>query len=467
MIFSSNVWQKQISQKTTAMNKIKLIIAREYLTRVRKRSFIVMTILGPILMAAMIVVPVYLATLDDTSKKRIAVIDETGLFFEKFENDDQQEFHKIEKDINIAKLELSSSDDYALLYIPKKLVSLPTQAMLYSDKQPNLNLKSYIERVMSKEIEEQKLLIQIDKLDLSEEKRAIALNLPESIKTTINLSTIKLGEGDEETKTFAEVSMIVGIFTGLMIYFFIFIFGAQIMRGVIEEKTSRIIEVIVSSVKPFQIMMGKILGIALVGLTQLLLWVVLTTSIIGIAQLGFDDELKTPQSELMGASNQLAPTDNTVELSSSGKIWEVINSINFGVIILTFAFYFLAGYLLYAALFAAVGSAVDNETDTQQFMLPITIPLILSIIMAQFVIRNPDGAVAVWMSIIPLTSPIIMMVRIPFGVPYEELALSMGLLILGFLATTWLAARIYRIGILMYGKKPTYKEIWKWIRYKG
>jgi ABC-2 type transport system permease protein len=368
----------------------------------------------------------------------------------------------------VAKLELGSSDDYALLYIPKKMVSLPTQAMLYSDKQPNLNLKSYIERVMSKEIEEQKLLIQINRLNLSEANKEIALNIPESIKTTINLSTIKLGEGDEETKTFAEVSMIVGIFTGLMIYFFIFLFGAQIMRGVIEEKTSRIIEVIVSSVKPFQIMMGKILGIALVGLTQLALWVVLTSSIIGLAQLAFDTDIKSPQSDLVGSSQMLPGNTAAMgDVSNSDKIWEIVNSINFGMIILCFAFYFLAGYLLYAALFAAIGSAVDNETDTQQFMLPITIPLILSIIMAQFVIQNPDGAVAVWMSIIPLTSPIIMMVRIPFGVPYEELALSMGLLVLGFLATTWLAARIYRIGILMYGKKPTYKEIWKWIRYKG
>lgn len=450
------------------MNKIKLIIAREYLTRVRKKSFIVMTILGPILMAAMIVVPVFLATMDDSSERKIGVIDETGLFFEQFKNDDQYIFHKIDKDINIAKLELSSSDDYALLYIPKKMVSLPTQGMLYSDKQPNLNLKSYIERVMSKEIEEQKLLIQIDRLNLSEANKEIALNIPESIKTTINLSTIKLGEGDEETKTYAEVSMVVGIFTGLMIYFFIFIFGAQIMRGVIEEKTSRIIEVIVSSVKPFQIMMGKILGIALVGLTQLALWVVLTTSIIGLAQLAFDTDIKSPQSELMSSSQMLpGNATETMNVSNSDKIWEVIGSINFGMIIACFAFYFLAGYLLYAALFAAIGSAVDNETDTQQFMLPITIPLILSIVMAQFVIQNPDGAVAVWMSIIPLTSPIIMMVRIPFGVPYEELALSMGLLILGFLGTTWLAARIYRIGILMYGKKPTYKEIWKWIRYKG
>lgn len=446
------------------MYKIKLIIAREYLTRVRKRSFVVMTILGPLLMATMILAPVFLSTIEDTTQKSVAVIDDSGLFFNKFKNDKQFYFHQIKKDIDIAKLEFSSNKDYALLYIPKTLVVLPTHAILYSNKQPNLNLKSYIEQIISKEIERQKLFLEINKLNLNENEKEIALNIPQTIKTNINLSTIKLGEDEEETKTYAKVSMVVGIFTGVIIYLFILIFGAQTMRGVIEEKTSRIIEIIVSSVKPFQIMMGKIIGLALVGLTQLLLWVILTTSIIGIVKLTFNENTKLSESNFMDTSNQMIPIEDMSETGSSEKIWEVVNSINFEVIILTFAFYFIAGYLFYAALFAAIGSAVDNETDTQQFMLPITIPLILSLIMAQFVIQNPDGSVALWMSMIPFTSPIIMMVRIPFGVPYEELAISMGLLILGFLFTTWLAARIYRIGILMYGKKVNYKELWKWIK---
>jgi ABC-2 type transport system permease protein len=451
-----------------AMNKIKLIIAREYLTRVRKKSFLVMTILGPILMAALIVVPVWLTSFEDQSQKSIAVLDESGIFFSKFKSDKQTRFYEIHKDVNLAKQNLATSKDYALLYIPKKLVSLPTQAFLYSEKQPNLNLKSYIERVMSKELETQKLIIQIDKLNLNEENKKIALNIPKSIKTSIILSTIKLGEDDEEQETFTDVTTVLGIFAGLMIYFFIFMFGVQVLRGVIEEKTNRIIEVIICSVKPFQLMMGKIIGIAMVGLTQLLLWIILTSSIVGIAKVGFNKDMIGAKTELTSIDNQLVPgTTTTTSNSDLDLAWEKIGSINFPVIILSFAFYFLIGYLLYAALFAAVGSAVDSEADTQQFMLPITIPLIFSIIMAQFVINNPDGPIAFWLSIIPLTSPIIMMVRIPFGVPYEEIILSMTLLILGFLAATWLASRIYKVGILMYGKKPSYKEIWKWVKYRN
>ncbi len=448
------------------MGKIGLIVSREYLIRVRKPSFIVMTILGPILMAAMFIVPVYLAMTDEGSQKTVAVIDDSGLFWGKFKTDESHKFIKLEMDLEEAKSSFEDLDVYALLYIPKKQLNLPNQGMLYSDKQPNLDLKSYIERVMRKEIEEQKLVLEIDKLSLNEKQKEIAFNIPVAIKTNINISTIKLGEGDEETQTYAGLSMAVGGFTAFMIYMFIFIFGAQIMRGVIEEKTNRIIEVIVSSVKPFQILMGKILGIAMVGLTQLLLWVVLTTGIVSLAQSLMGDDIKPPKTEMV-SGDQLVPSDNVKELSAPQKVFEMIHSINFVSIILSFTFYFLGGYLLYAALFSAVGSAVDNETDTQQFMLPITIPLILAIVMLQVVIRNPEGPLAFWMSMIPFTSPIIMMARVPFGVPYWELALSMGLLVLGFFLTTWLAARIYRIGILMYGKKPTYKELWKWIRYRG
>jgi ABC-2 type transport system permease protein len=451
-----------------AMNKIKLIIAREYLTRVRKKSFLVMTILGPILMAALIVVPMWLTNFEDQSQKSIAVLDESGIFFNKFKSDNQTKFYQIHKDVNLAKQDLVTSKDYALLYIPKKLVSLPTQAFLYSEMQVNLNLKSYIERVMSKELETQKLIIQINKLNLNEENKKIALNIPKSIKTSITLSTIKLGENNKEQETFTDVTTVLGIFSGLMIYFFIFMFGVQVLRGVIEEKTNRIIEVIICSVKPFQLMMGKIIGIAMVGLTQLLLWVILTSSIVGIAKLGFGKDINVAKTELTSIDNQLIPEPTITSSNSNLEFaWKKIKSINFPVIILSFAFYFLVGYLLYAALFAAVGSAVDSEADTQQFMLPITIPLLFSIIMAQFVINNPDGSIAFWLSIIPFTSPIIMMVRIPFGVPYEELALSITLLILGFLAATWLASRIYKVGILMYGKKPSYKEIWKWVKYRN
>ncbi|MBU1012979.1 MAG: ABC transporter permease [Bacteroidetes bacterium] len=452
------------------MNKIKLIIQREYLTRVRKKSFIVMTILGPLLMAAMMIVPAFLATMSDTSDRKIAVLDETGIFYNKLQNDEHLQFYHVHTDLNTAKENMKTNGDYALLYIPKTEVALPTSAIIYSEKQPNLDTKSYIRRIMGKEIEEQKLLLQINKLKLDEADREIAMDIPISIKTSINLTTYKLSEGEAEQKTYTEIAMVIGIFTGILIYFFIFFFGAQVMRGVIEEKTSRIIEVIISSVKPFQLMMGKIVGIGLVGLTQLSLWIVLTASIVGVFQIAFKDKMPN-QSAMVMNNTQMVQGNALAEVSSDESdltaVFEAISSINFGIIIFAFIFFFLTGYLLYAALFAAVGSAVDSEADTQQFMLPITIPLIFAMIMAQFIIRDPEGPVAFWLSIIPLTSPIIMMIRIPFGVPYTELALSMVLLVAGFLFTTWMAGRIYRTGILMYGKKPSYKDLYKWIKYKG
>jgi ABC-2 type transport system permease protein len=270
--------------------------------------------------------------------------------------------------------------------------------------------------------------------------------------------------------------MILAMFSGILIYFFIFMFGAQVMRGVIEEKTNRIIEVIISSVKPFQLMMGKITGIGLVGLTQFLLWVILTGTIVTIATSSFSMKIKpgaaTEQlmpSQAKGMSIQLPNAADSTKVSGeqSNEVINAIESIDFTVMIGMFLFFFVFGYLLYAALFAAVGSAVDSEADTQQFMLPLTVPLILSIVMAQYVIQEPNGPVAFWFSIIPLTSPVIMMIRIPFGVPYLQIILSMVILVAGFLGATWLAAKIYRTGILMYGKKVSYRELWKWLKYKN
>ncbi|MCX6271192.1 MAG: ABC transporter permease [Bacteroidetes bacterium] len=446
------------------MNKISLIIQREYLTRVKKRSFIVMTIIGPILMAALIIVPVYLATMTEKDQK-IAVLDETGLFFERFKNTEHLSFQHVYGALDVEKEKFLNEGYYALLYIPKSEVAVPSGAMLYSDKQPNIIVKSYIQDAMKKEIESMKL-----------EASGIDKNILESIKTKVNLVTIKMDKGGKEEKSYTEVSMMVGLFSSVLIYVFIFLFCSQVMRGVIEEKTNRIVEVIVSSVKPFQLMMGKIVGIALVGLTQLFLWVLLTLGIVFAFQVAYRDSF-----QLTGTQKMVTSSTPSVNPAVSGpdkadlqfnkeevnKVFDLIRSINFGVIICCFLFYYLGGYLLYAALFAAIGSAVDNDADTQQFMMPVTIPLFFALIMAQFVINNPDGPIAFWLSIIPFTSPVIMMIRIPFGVPYGDLALSAVLLIGGFLGTTWLAARIYRTGILMYGKKVTYRELWKWISFKN
>jgi ABC-2 type transport system permease protein len=442
------------------MNKITLIIKREYWTRVRKKSFLVMSILGPLLMAAMMIVPVYVASLESNEEKTIMVLDETGWFFKHFKNKENITFEYTFEDLETAKNEMFAEGKYALLHIPKTHVSLPTAATLYSEKQPNMQLKSYLENVLEKVVENEKL-----------KASGIDPQILKSAAVNFRLGTVNITAEGDEKKSFTEVSMVIGIFAGILIYFFIFLFGAQVMRGVIEEKTSRIVEIIVSSVKPFQLMMGKIIGIALVGLTQFLIWVVFTLSIVGIFTASFSDKLPTDQSAKFSNENALfaMPQNQAAEIPADkiGEVFEAIFSVNYGVMIFSFLIFFLGGYLLYAALFAAIGSAVDNETDTQQFMLPITIPMIFAIIMAQFVTNNPESSLAFWLSIIPFTSPIIMMVRLPFGVPYWELALSISLLIMGFLATTWMAGKIYRTGILMYGSKVTYKTLWKWIKFKS
>jgi len=422
-----------------------------------------MTILGPILMASLMIVPVYLAQMKSGDTKSIAIIDESGIYDNTFENSENYNYFSLDISIEEAKDKLPGLEYYALLHIPETKVILPEKAVIYSNNQVTLEVKNHLKNLMEKRIEELKLKASgIDKETLL------------STQANIDLSTIKLNESGDEEKSYAEVAMAVGFFSALVIYFFIFIFGSQVMRGVIEEKTSRIVEVIVSSVKPFQLMMGKILGIAMVGLTQILLWVVLTFGIYTVFTTIYADTLNVQNTkDLMmqqqGMSGAMGANQEQIAEQASNpqvaKVFEIIGSINFGLIIGSFLFFFLFGYLMYSALFAAIGSAVDNETDTQQFMLPVTAPLILAIIVAQFVVQNPEGPMAFWFSIIPFTSPIIMMIRIPFGVPVLDMALAMFLLVAGFVFTTWLAGKIYRTGILMYGKKIDYKELWKWIRH--
>ena len=448
------------------MNKIVLIIKREYLTRVKKRSFIVMTIIGPLLMAALFVVPIYIAQIEGETKI-IGVLDQSGLFKKTFKNSENIQFIALHGNIDSAKAILTDENLYALLHIPATSLTVPETARLYSTKQPNVMVKGYIKEQMRKEVESLKL-------EASDIDPAI-LN---SIKTSINLLTVKINEGGQEENSSTELSMAIGFVGGLLIYIFIFMYGALVMRGVIEEKTNRIVEVIVSSVKPFQLMMGKIIGVAMVGMTQFLLWVILSLIFVsGIFSYFSDDIVKYQQSQ-MNMQEQLVSSglnpeneEAVVEMEnineSIGFIFESVKAIPFTEIILLFFFYFVGGYLLYGALFAAIGSAVDSETDTQQFMLPITVPLILSMVVSQFIMYNPDGPAAFWLSIFPLTSPVVMIIRLPFGVPVLDVVLSMILLIAGFLATTWLSARIYRTGILMYGKKINYKELWKWINYKN
>ena len=416
------------------MHKIWLIIKREYLVRVRKKSFIIMTILGPILMAALLIVPIYLA--DENQENRIIALNEDANY--NLEDSEFIHFTTIPtSEAELLKTDFNESPFYALLYIDGENFTL------YSNQQISLSVSKSIERQLEQLIEHEKLkLLGID------------LQILEDASTEINITTKIISEDGNTSNSQAEASMGIGFISGILIYMFIFMYGTMVMRGVIEEKTSRIVEVIISSVKPFQLMMGKILGVALVGLTQFVLWILLTIIISTVAELAFLD--------VNVMATEMNSSDQSVILA---QVAELTGGINLLQIFLAFIFYFLAGYLMYSALFAAVGSAVDAEADTQQFVLPITIPLILSFVLITPIMENPDGTLAFWMSMIPFTSPVIMMVRLPFGVANWELALSIGILIASFIATTWLAGRIYRTGILMYGKKATYREIWKWLKY--
>jgi ABC-2 type transport system permease protein len=430
-----------------------------------------MTILGPILMAAILIAPIYLA-MNEKSVQRIEVIDDSKIFHE----------HPIPSTPNIkvdlsnktlaeAKATLFETDYTAILWIPDKFGqgSNGYSIAFFYKKMPGLHVQTHIKTYIEQTIIDLKLIDNAINKD-------VLHNIESSSKVIV--TTAKQAESGKDVETNTSLNMAIGFGGGILIYIFIFLYGVQVMRGVIEEKTNRIIEVIISSVKPFQLMMGKIVGIALVGLTQFLLWIVLTTALFTVASATLlkdvtkDYTAKQAQGEEVykkGADMQALQAAGSAVNSPAEMIgWmEDLKKIDFTDIFLCFAFYFLAGYLLYSALFAAMGAAVDNEADTQQFMLPVTIPLIFSFGIAQAVIQDPESPVAFWFSMIPLTSPVVMMVRLPFGVPPWELALSMSLLVVGFIFTTWLAGRIYRTGILMYGKKISYRELWKWLFYKG
>jgi len=442
------------------MNKIGLIIRREYLTRVRKKSFILMTLLGPFLIAGLMMGAIYLGLSDDTNHF-VLVVDQTPelennlrAFEGRLNETDQIKFEYA--DDPLSNDEFKESPYSLMLVINENIVSNP-MAELVSKKQPSLGVKSNLSKQVERIIEEEKL-----------REHELSYDTYRSINTNVDL--IDVDVNNMQKASHKQEKAIVGFAFAVVIYFFIFLYGVQVMRGVIEEKTSRIVEVIISSVKPFQLMMGKIVGIALVGLTQFALWVALTATLTMVAQSIFLPDLGEQAAMAQTQMTQEAANDAnaSIEQETMNEYFELFfHEINWTVMIGSFIFYFLGGYLLYASLFAAVGAAVDSEADTQQFMLPITIPLVFAFIVAEMALTNPEGSSTMIFSLIPLTSPIVMMLRVAMGVPWYEVLLSMALLVGGFLFTTWLAGKIYRTGILMYGKKVNYRELWKWIRHAG
>lgn len=440
------------------MNKIVLIIQREYFSRVKKKSFLLVTFLVPLMMIGMYALMIFLTKNSfENNNSTVHVVDESGVFADKLESTDQLTYLVASGSMDQEKEKLIEADNkkHFLLIIPKELGDRNTVELISSDKS-GIGLNSSIARQLEQILRNQQL-----------EESGIDLATLENIKPKFNVVSKELtADGVKDSSAFAAMGISMAL--AIIIYITLFIYGSQVMRGIIEEKNNRIVEVIISSVKPFQLMMGKIIGIGLVGLTQFLLWILLSAGLMALAT----NFLVDPEaiSQTMVAPGQQQTTEQVMQYQEGvgGDIMSALDTINLTQIAIMFVLYFLGGYLLYSALFAAVGSAVDNETETQQFMFPITIPLLFAYILSFGVLANdPHGTLAFWLSMIPLTSPIAMLVRIPFGVPEWQIAVSLILLIGGFILTTWIAGRIYRVGILMYGKKPSYKELVKWFRYKG
>ena len=415
------------------MNKILLIIQREYITRVRKKAFIIMIFVVPGLILAMgAAITLIAQNSDELSDQQVVMVaDQSGLFAGKFHNEKNLRFETAAQPIDTLKKQLKNDENLLALQIPVNYTAKDA-VKIYSKKKPGITITEKVETQFNQIALNNGLI-----------KNKIDTAVLHSIKSNISLNAIEITDtGDNKTDLGANIG--VGIACAILIYLALFIYGAQVMRGVIEEKVSRIIEVIISSVKPFQLMLGKIIGVGLVGLTQFSAWIILSIIATKIAGHAF----ASSQGGIMSALS-------------------VLQTIQFGKVLICFIFYFLTGYLLYSALFAAVGSAVDSETETQQFMLPITLPLLFTYILSVSILfRAPDSPLAVCLSIIPFTAPVAMMLRLPFGVPDWQLAVSMVLMILGFLFTTYVAARIYRVGVLMYGKKASFKELAKWFFYK-
>lgn len=464
-------------------NKIALIIKREYLSRVTKKSFIVMTILGPLLIAGFMSLAFYLGMSNSVTYKvavsagdaqRLDFIKQRMSFKDKQAASFNVEFEMVPEFIPNGKLKDTDYNVHINLD-PELLINGPIKrnesVVLQAFFTENIsdNALAYINSQITLNFERMK----IEQLNLAKESNITREDL-DNLK--VNLSLQKVDDEKNEVDH-SSTNAYVGFFFAILIYTFIFMYGVQVMRGVIEEKTNRIVEIIVSSVTPFQLMMGKIVGIAMVGLTQFILWVVLTFTAVTTIQVALLPSFADVDISSMNSSTQLAEGADDMLKNEFKEVAELkanveanefmvtLKSINYVQYLLLFVFYFLGGYFFYAALFAAVGSAVDAESDTQQFMLPITLPLVFGFIIAQLTIVNPTGSASVWASILPFTSPVVMMVRVAFDMPIWQLLLSMFFLVLGFVITTWIASKIYRVGILMYGKKASWKELFKWLKY--
>ena len=435
------------------MNRLSLVIQREYLTRVRKKSFIILTILMPFLMVALSIVPLWLSTLNDGSVKNVAVIDNTGLYAPLLKSSDLYQFQIIKEAEQQESEPKVGRDLFAILQITDDLSKNPNAVTITSEKQTPLDLQTLIQRTLNDKVTEQRL----DELTVSGAVDNESISKVRDILedgSGVSLRTLRMSVDGSVKESSTELASIIGMLFTILIYMFILMYGNMVMQAVLEEKKSRVVEVMVSSVKPVNLLVGKIIGIGLVGLTQLAVWIVMTTVLMsGVSMFISSPEQAVAMSSEMG--------DFNIE-----GLMSTVMSINWLEVILYFVLFFIGGYVLYASIFAMFASAVDSEEDTTQFMTPVTLVIFFAFFAGFYSVSNPDGPLAFWTSLIPFTSPIVMMVRIPFGIPFWEILLSLVLLYGTFIVISIFAAKIYRVGILMYGKKPSFKEMMKWVKYK-
>jgi len=437
------------------MNKLGIIVEREYLRRVSKKSFILLTVFLPFLFVGLIFVPLWLSNIKSSEIRTVAVIDATGKYQSIFEY--TENFHFISSDQSLEDYrEQTSPEVFAILNITGDLLTNPKAATLYSEKQVPGELTRLVNQAFSQALEKEKL----DSFQIPDLKKII-----EESQITFNIQTVKWSQdGTEQLSSSVVASIVGGVFT-FIIYMFIMIYGSMVMQGVMEEKTNRIIELIISSVPPFELMMGKIIGVLLVGLTQVVIWAMLTGILLTGSQFILAGNIDPALLE-QGAAPFNSPINMNGAMEQGNEIFQFLQTIHLGEILFFFVIYFIGGYLLYASLFSAMGAISEHPEDAQQFMIPVTFIMLFAFYAGLYSLENPDGPLAFWCSMIPFTSPIVMMIRIPFDVPLWEKLISVTLLYGAAIGFVWFSAKIYRIGILMYGKKPSLKEIVKWFRYK-
>ena len=449
------------------MRNIKTIIGREYLTRVKKKSFLLTTFIVPILFAALCILPSVIMFMAKDTGKKVAVVDQSGIVMPYLVDTDAVDYQDYSAEpadsmkANFEELGL----DVLVIVSPLDTAAKTVSVSSYSPKPLSMELKEGVQSKVNDAVEDYRLAL----YDITDLKQIM-----EDVKANISMSTYTMDESGEEKITSSEVYMIISMILSIIIFMVIAMFSGMVMQSVIEEKASRVVEVLVSSVKATELMFGKIIGVACVALTQFFLWIVLTLVLVGgfSAFVGFDslmgDTAQTEQmmemTAQMGGVDMAEMTAAMQEEEGLGAVLSTLKDINWVQMVFAFIIYFALGYLLYASLFAAIGSAVENEADTTQLQMPITLPLMLAFFIALYAFNAPDSQIVWWGSMIPFTSPIVMLARIPFGVPMWELALSIALLVMTFGACGWLSAKIYKIGILMFGKKTTFKDLWKWLR---